>query len=559
MAATAPTALRVHGVSYRHRALDNRSAYVPPQCYTQTQAPDGTAKNPCYTCHTKSTRPNYVNDDELQLAYSFSEDPRVNPWTNLFVDRSAEIAAISDDAMVRYSRASNYFDEAQRPRLAAVLEKPPREWDFNGNGRWDGFVPDVWFNFDADGFDRDRDGNYTGWRAFAYYPFPGAFLPTNGATDDVLIRLPPVFRQNQRGAYDPTVYKTNLAIVESLIREQDIRIDAVDEAVLGRVDIDKNGKIGTATKVAFEWAPLKKRFMWFVGKAHELQKRGDLQAAAGLYPRGTEFFHTVRYIDVDDTGQVRLAARMREVRYARKRSWLTYSQLRARADEEFKEKRDFPHRLRTVVGNHEVGVDNRQGWTYSAFIEDAKGELRPQNYEELVFCVGCHGGIGATRDGTFSFARKTGYDDFQHGWYHWSQHGMQGLGDPRRKDGRGEYAFYLETNGAGDEFRANPEIARKFFEAGGAPQPGMLAQLEKDIRVLLWPSPERAMQLNKAYWLIVREQSFALGRDPAPEPPVNVHQRVDEDQPTGIQQPVAAEALRVQSRRMVPGGVGAPW
>lgn len=541
--AVAVPALKVHEVSYRYRTLRNRSAYIPPQCYTRTQDADGTAHNPCYTCHTEPTRPNYVHDADLQLAYSFADQPRVNPWKNLFVDRSAAVAAISDDEMLSYLRKSNYFDDRHRLRLAEVLRNPPREWDFDSDGKWDGFVPDVWFNFDADGFDRDDQGHYTGWRAFAYYPFPGAFWPTNGATDDVLIRLPQVFRQNSRGEYDQQVYKTNLAIVEALIRERDITIDPVDEAALGRVDIDKSGDIGTANKVAYDWDPLEKRFMWYVGKAHELQQRGDVNSAAGLYPRGTEFFHTVRYIDVGKEGEIGLSAHMREVRYARKRSWLTYSELRARADAEHKEKRDYPDRLRTIIGNHEIGIDNGQGWTYAAFIEDAKGDLRPQTYEELVFCAGCHSGIGATRDGIFSFARKTGYDSPSHGWHHWSQHSMRGLDEPRRADGRPEYAYYLEQNGAGDEFRGNTEIAHKFFDRDGRLKKDMLARLTTDISVLLWPSAQRAIALDKAYLTIVREQSFALGRDPVRKPAANVHERVDEDQPTGVGQTLLAQRL----------------
>jgi hypothetical protein len=93
----------------------------------------------------------------------------------------------------------------------------------------------------------------------------------------------------------------------------------------------------------------------------------------------------------------------------------------------------------------------------AAFIEDADGALRPQTHEELAFCVRCHGGVGTTRDGIFSFARKIVYDSEQHGWYHWSQHGVRGLDDPVRADGTHEYAFYLEQTGAGDEFRANTE------------------------------------------------------------------------------------------------------
>jgi len=43
-------------------------------------------------------------------------------------------------------------------------------------------------------------------------------------------------------------------------------------------------------------------------------------------------------------------------------------------------------------------ADVPQAWVYAGFIEDANGQLRPQRYEERVFCVSCHGGIGGNRD-----------------------------------------------------------------------------------------------------------------------------------------------------------------
>ena len=530
-------------VVYNNRSLANTAAYIPSQCYTKTEDANGNAHNPCYVCHTSAMRPNYINDLDLQLNYAFAEEPRTNRWLNLFKDRIAAVDAISDASIKAYIRQSNYFERDGSLALAGKLASMPDDWDFNSNGQWDGFVPDAWFDFDEEGFDRDQHGNDTGWRAYAYYPFPGTFWPTNGSTNDVLIRLPDVSQQNMKGEYDRTVYKINLAIVEAMIREQDIAVEPVDEAAIGGVDINKDGEIAIANKIAYDWVPLKKRFMWYVGKAHVLQQRGEVQIAAGLFPQGTEFLHTVRYIDVADNGDIQLAARIKEVRYARKRTWLTYSDLKENAHGEFKEKRDFPDRLRTVLGNHEVGVSNGQGWTYAAFIEDASGELRPQTYEELVFCVGCHSGIGATRDGIFSFERRLAADGYQQGWFHWSQKSIKGLKDPLRKDGRREYAFYLENNHAGDEFRNNAEIIEKFFSDDGVLKQTRLEAMSDDISELLWPSASRAMLLNKAYSVIVREQSYLHGRDATVKPPENVHDRVEEGQPTGITAPVVAEKL----------------
>ena len=520
--------------SYRYQTLRNPAPYIPPQCYTRTEDDGGQVHNPCYTCHTPSIRPNYIQDGDLQLSYSFAEDMRVNHWRNVFRDRSAQMQQISDQAIKKYIRASNYFDEQNRIVLQQVLQSPPHSWDANNNGRWDGFIPDAAFNFDAQGFDHDAQGQPTGWRSYAYYPFPGTFWPTNGSTNDVLIRLPEAFRQTADGQYDAQVYATNLAIVEAMIRERDIEIEAVDEAHLGHVDIDRDGRIARASKVVYDWAPLQNRHMWYVGRAHVLQQQGDINIAAGLFPVGTEFLHTLRYIDVADNGDIQLASRFKEVRYARKRQWLNYAWLRNRADAEVKEKRDFPDRLRQIRGDHERGVSNGQGWTYAGFIEDAGGQLRPQSHEELGFCLGCHGGTGVTRDGIISFARKMNFNSPQHGWHHWSQHSIRGVAEPKRIDGKGEYSLYLERNRAGDEFRANREVIDKFFTSEGQLKPESLAALQQDISWLLWPSPQRAMQLNRAYKLIVQEQSFIHGRDALVSLPQQVHSRLEADQSTSI-------------------------
>jgi hypothetical protein len=526
-------------VPFKSRTLHNPAAYIPPQCYTKTKDDSGQIHNPCFSCHTPGMRPNFVEDADLQLGYDFAELPRTNRWTNLFKDRRAAVAGISEEETRQYIRASNYFDARGRISPAEKLASVPADWDYDNNGRWEGFVPDARFNFDAEGFDLDLHGVPTGWRAFAYYPFLGTFWPTNGSTDDVLIRLPAAFRTNLQGKEDLAVYKTNLAILEALFKERDVPIEPVDEAALGGVDLDRDGKIGVASKIVYAWAPREEVYMWYVGKALGEQKAGRVHLAAGLYPEGTEFLHTVRYIDVDDADNNVLSLRMKEVRYARKRYWATYADLENQALKEVKEKHAFPDRLRTVRGNIEAGVSNGQGWVYAGMIEDARGELRPQSYEELAFCVGCHGGIGATRDGVFSFHRKLDRaDSHRRGWYHWSQKGLRGTPERLRSDGKPEYAFYLKTNNAGDEFRANREVMDTFFKADGKLDQTMLDNLHADIATLLFASKQRAMELNKAYWLIVREQSFRKGRDATIAPVDNVHQELKSDEKTGIESAV---------------------
>lgn len=281
--------------------------------------------------------------------------------------------------------------------------------------------------------------------------------------------------------------------------------------------------------------------MWYVGEAVEAQREGKVHLAAGLYPEGTEFLHTVRYIDPDDSGANRLSARIKEVRYARKAYWMSYAQLEQRAASEFKEKHDLPDRLRIIRGNPERGVANDQGWFYAGMIEDASGELRPQSYEELAFCVGCHSGIGATTDSSFAFPRKLEVGTSQRdGWYHWSQKGLRGLPERLRQDGEPEYAFYLRNNGAGDEYRENAEVQKRFFDSDGALKPAMLQALRSDITTLLYALPQRALTLAKAYRLIVKEQSFTRGRDPSLTPSDNVHRRIDGGTPTGVKAALTA-------------------
>ncbi len=106
---------------------------------------------------------------------------------------------------------------------------------------WKGYRPDCYFNFDEEGFDKDAEGSYTGWRAFRYYPFLGTFWPTNGSTDDVLIRLDTLFTLDENNTFDKEVYKLNLAIVEALVKQKEIAFEpGMDEDLYG-VDLNYNG------------------------------------------------------------------------------------------------------------------------------------------------------------------------------------------------------------------------------------------------------------------------------------------------------------------------------
>lgn len=485
MSASPERALRAIAVS--DVGADTRSeAVIPPQCYARTEG----GQNPCFTCHTRGRSPNPIDDSLRQTRYPFSGAARQNAWSNSFVDRSELVGRSSETETLAWVRNDNY------PQLLMTLERPPNAWDEDDDGRFDGYVPDIAFRFDAEGFDRAADGAPTGWRIFAHYPFPGAFWPTNsGAWSEVAIRLPDALRQRADGSFDPEVYRVNLAVAEGLMNEREIPIPSVDERKYG-VDLNQDGTLGMTTLVrASSW----------IGKARHLPAR------QGLLPEGTELIQTLRYLDVA-AGRVVSGARIQELRYATK--------------------------TRSV---EQAGtfVTNASGWLYRAFIEDEMGELRPETKNELATCVGCHGAIGATTDSGFAFSRKLPPTAHAGGWYRSSEHGWMDVAQPRRKDGRGEYTTYLATAGAGDDFGSNVEAKQRFFRADGSLDTKAAARLDEDVSLLLLPSPKRALRLTQAYWGVVAEQSYEKGREPVFEPVRNAFQLVPENQPTAIREPVA--------------------
>jgi hypothetical protein len=537
-----------------HARVPNPAPYIPPQCFAKTLSGEGPpASNPCYPCHVHSEAPNFNDDADLQLVLLMPPATSSNPWKNLLEPPVARVARSSDADVLAYVRESNYFDPQGRIVLAERLAQLPGDWDQDADRRWSGFVPDVRFVFDERGFDHAADGSRNGWRAFAYAPFPGAFFPTNGSADDVLIRLDPILRQRADGQVDAQVYELNLAVVEALITRSDVPIEPVDETAFG-VDLDLDGKLGRARAVAFDSRASRFRGdggsagepatrMHYVGRALQEERAGNFPIAPGLFPLGTEFFHTVRYLDVGSDGVVTMAARMKEVRYAKKVRYLTYDALAHQAAADAREQAESPDGAHRVRWQKDRGIDNGQGWLFQAFIEDAGGALRPQTREETSACAGCHGGIGITTDSIFSFPRKLGPGAMAGGWFHWSQHDLRGLPEPKRSDGRYEYTLYLQQAHAGDDLRENDEVLRRFFDSHGVLRPSEIDQLHGDISRLLVPSAARALDLDRAYRAIVAEQSFVLGRDVVLAPTPNVYRTVTRGDRTGVGRPVSPSRL----------------
>lgn len=469
----------------------NHEAIIPPQCYTRTEG----MFNPCYVCHQNPVegRENTMSDGALQVAYSFSDVGMTNHWSNLFEDRSAAVAAISDEEILEWVGQDNY----------STLPDRLREEGFEG------WIPDLEnlhlgaAAFDEYGFALDGSD----WVAFNYKPLPSTFWPTNGSTDDVMIRLPEEYRTDRNGNRSLDVYRANLAITEALVKGFDsISSLPVDENAVG-ADLNGDAEFGIVTEIS-------KTDQW-VGAA-----RG-LYMDTYLYPEGTEFLHTVRYIGTNDEGEIGISTRMKEVRYMLKAAALAKPLYRRHYQLEgyAKEVGQLPQYI--YLGDH--GLDNGFGWAIHGFIEDRSGELRAVTYEENLFCMGCHTSIGSTIDKTFSFPRKV---DGAAGWGYINLHGMPDA--PNMGESMGEIATYLQRIGGGGEFRSNPEMQERWFNEDGS------VNLEKvrratDVYELITPSVERALELNKAYKAIVAEQDFIYGRDATVTPPANVYDFIDNE------------------------------
>ncbi|GFD82432.1 putative lipoprotein [Tenacibaculum sp. KUL118] len=474
-----------------HNEVYNPESVIPPQCYTKT---DG-VNNPCYACHQSydgiEKRPNQMGDGTLQGNYEFSDVGLTNSWKNLFIDRTSLIAGIDDATIRKYVAQDNYtaslennaMPEYMRIENLAAADKA----------------------FDSKGFAHDGSG----WVSYNYKPFPSTFWPTNGSTGDAMIRLPEDF-QTLNGEYNKAIYTLNLSLVEMALKAlETLTIAPVDEVAL-KLDVNQDGKLSSSvTEIA--------RSSHYVGDARAVP------LAHMLYPEGTEFLHTVRYIGVDDKGNIYNAPRMKEVRYMKKHMFRSRESLASAYYAEAKDKHFEKLPQTRYLG--EKGIDNGFGWTINGFIENEKGELRAQHDQELAFCNGCHKTVGSTFDQTFSFARKV---PGEAGWGYINLREIEDV--PNINEEKGEFLTYMERVGGGDEFRQNGEMLAKWFDEKGMVKAEDI-QRAKSVYEIITPSPERANALNKAYLTIVKEQSYLFGRDATLTEATNVLSTIDAEQP----------------------------
>lgn len=472
-------------------SLTNPEAVIPSQCYTKTEG----NFNPCYVCHQSysETRPlNYMKDGELQGEYSFSDFGATNRWSNLFKSRETEIGKISDDEILQYVRQDNYTD------LLGIDSE--------------GYVPDLHgLHLAEKAFAKNglaKDGS--GWMAFNYKPFPSTFWPTNGSFDDVMIRLPEKFQQFDSGQYSSDVYLVNLALLEMVIKDLNtLTIHEVDERQLN-IDLDGDGKLQVTDELMMR--------NFYIGKATSVETRSQ------QYPVGTEFLHSVRYLDVNEDGEIVPAARMKELRYSVKYKSLNDEAILFMYNQERREKEEgrMPKYAWAKPAGL-AGLNNKMGWYVQGWIEGADGALRAATFEENLFCMGCHTTIGSTIDHSFSFPRKV---PGAKGWGYLNLRGMEDV--PTYGEEKGEFLTYFERVGGGDEFRQNTEMLDKWFKNGSEVNSEKV--MNADIYQLIIPTKKRALALNKAYKLIVDEQSFIKGRDAVIGHPTNVFSEVDGDQ-----------------------------
>lgn len=476
-----------------HDEVYNPEAVIPPQCYTKTEG----VNNPCYACHQSydrsEQRPNQMGDGTLQGNYEFSEVGLKNSWKNLFVDRRALIKDIPDHQIDAWVAQDNY--QVALEQSTAVL---PQNMHLANLAE-----PALAFS------DRGLANDGSNWVAYNYKPFPSTFWPTNGSFGDAMIRLPDIFRQ-VNGKENEDIYFLNLAAVEMAMKDlPSIPIFPFDEQLYG-VDVDGDGHLSK------HLTRLKRPTHYFGDAKH-------LKLSHMLYPEGSEFLHTVRYLAENENGELVPSARMKEVRYMQKHLFRTRESLASAYYAEAKDKHFEQLPQTRYLG--ERGIDNGFGWTINAFIENEDGELRPQHEQELAYCNGCHKSVGATFDQTFSFARKAP------GSKGWGYINLKKLKDaPNIGETVGEYLTYMSRVGGGDEFRQNTEMLSIWFDENGDLDDHKVANTD-NLYELIVPSQSRARDLNKAYFTIVQEQSYLFGRDATLTKASNVLENIDAEQP----------------------------
>ncbi|MHB8921540.1 MAG: hypothetical protein ACYC3N_11010 [Halothiobacillus sp.] len=384
----------------------NPHAHIPAQCFIET---GGGTQNACLFCHTNGVaalnlgnnnpqaglNPN-IGNVQADYAFGVFDYPHVvnssiNPWINTLKPEvlRAAVDALGFQAdtwdMQTYIRQNNWRAAfAQRPGSVkawdAKVDSPFRLFPgLNPDdlpAKADGFVRTT---READGFFNDGQGFITGWRAVNFMPY-GIFTPLAGSVSGIYIRLPAPFMQDANGQFSTALYRDNLDLVAANIQN--------------RLTPSQTHYLGAASAVAI---------------------------VRGQYPLGTEFAHPLHYVDVQADGRNPTispfpgtrAQRVKEVRWMIKLNPWYPDEFGMTLKEE-----SAP----VYTSRSDGWIENGTGWIIGGWIEDAKGDLRPQTPSELTQCVGCHSsnvrqsdigqnpvftsGIGNTVDSTWALPRK---------------------------------------------------------------------------------------------------------------------------------------------------------
>jgi len=395
----------------------NEDPGIPAQCWIETGY--GT-QNACQYCHTDylSTvkHGNAFPIGEDQEKYSFPK-PALNRilWQNvIYPERitqrlTADGIAVPELEDVDYVRMDNWS-----PLYRAVRATGDTGW-INKKTGYPEFLlfpaldPNHLFPFvaanptfggrhgyvDPQGFIRNEKNGYTGWRAVNFFPY-ALFTPLTGSVSGIYLRLPELFMK-KNGVFSLETYLENLDILERNIKRQPC--DAT-------------------------------------------HYKGDASAEAvkkGFYPVGTEFAHPLHYVDLKADGEAgqkldgvmtspslsyefpgTRSKRVKEIRYMYKWKDVTLKDIALEDEPEGEE--SGSEEFETYIGREGQGwVDNGAGWILAAYIENRRGELRPQTTEELAQCIGCHAKTGNTIDSVWSLQRKLpgaeGWADMNYGRY----------------------------------------------------------------------------------------------------------------------------------------------
>ncbi len=429
----------------------NEDPAIPAQCWIETGY--GT-QNACQYCHT-----DYLAAIEHGNAFPIADDqilygfptPNLNRilWRNVIFPEEIEqrlndggirIPLRDDVDYVRRDNWSDFYanvrdtgndrwlnnDKPDDPYALFPALDPRHLFPYNEkNPTADGDHGYI----DPEGFVRDEQHGYTGWRAINFFPY-AIFTPLTGSVSGIYIRLPRSFMM-QDGTLDVETYKKNLDLLERNIKNRPYE------------------------------------------ETHYYGDAFSIPVTKGFYPMSTEFAHPLHYVDLYADGEIgnrvngvvgntgttyefsgTRSKRVKEIRYMYK--WKDVDLDDIAGDDNDRE-------FELYVGKEGQGwVENGAGWILAGYIEDRKGDLRPQTTEEMIQCIGCHGNVGNTVDAVWSFQRKLpgdkGWGEMDYGAYRYDRRDKTKLQDYLNPDaGKGELEYFYYTVVGADLYGVMPE------------------------------------------------------------------------------------------------------